>query len=77
MPPEERRELRLREGWRQQRLKREAEEALRQSGLQLEAERQQSNTSFAISRSASESSRRYVGNCRRNGSANSLQWWNS
>jgi len=41
MPPEERRELREREGWRQQRLKREAEDALRNSGLQLEAERRE------------------------------------
>lgn len=41
MPPEERRELREREGWRQQRLKREAEAAIRDSGLQLEAERRQ------------------------------------
>ena len=41
MPPEERRELREREGWRQQRLKREAEAAIRESGLQLEAERRQ------------------------------------
>ena len=41
MPPEERRELREREGWRQQRLKREADAAIRESGLQLEAERRQ------------------------------------
>jgi hypothetical protein len=41
MPPEERRELREREGWRQERLKREAEAAIRESGLQLEAERRQ------------------------------------
>jgi hypothetical protein len=41
MPPEERRELREREGWRQERLKREAEAAIRASGLQLEAERRQ------------------------------------
>ncbi len=39
MPPEERREWRTREGWRQERLRREADEALRDSGLQLEAER--------------------------------------
>ena len=39
MPPEERRELRTREGWRRERLKREADEALRDSGLELEAER--------------------------------------
>ena len=39
MPPEERREWRTREGWRQERLKREADEALRDSGLELEAER--------------------------------------
>ena len=39
MNAEERRALREREEWRQQRLKREAEDALRQSGLQLEAER--------------------------------------
>jgi 5-formyltetrahydrofolate cyclo-ligase len=41
MPPEERRELREREGWRQERLKREADAAMRASGLQLEAERRQ------------------------------------
>lgn len=41
MPPGERRALRLREGWRQERLKREAEAASRESGLQLEAQRQQ------------------------------------
>jgi len=39
MGGDERRELREREAWQQLRLKREAEEALRQSGLQLEAER--------------------------------------
>lgn len=39
MDPEQRRALRYREQMRQMRLKREAEEALRQSGLQLEAER--------------------------------------
>ena len=39
MDPEQRRVLRYREQMRQMRLKREAEEALRQSGLQLEAER--------------------------------------
>ncbi len=39
MNAEERRALREREQWRQLRLKREAEDALRQSGLQLEAER--------------------------------------
>lgn len=39
LPPEARRELREREGWRQERLKRDAEAALRESGLQLEAER--------------------------------------
>jgi hypothetical protein len=41
MPPEERRELREREGWRQERLKKEADAAVRASGLQLEAERRQ------------------------------------
>ena len=39
MDPEQRRTLRDREERRQMRLKREAEEALRQSGLQLEAEK--------------------------------------
>lgn len=39
MPPAERREMRERLGWRQQRLKREAERALRDSGLQLETEK--------------------------------------
>ena len=39
MPAEERQELRVREGLRQERLRREAEEALRTSGLELEAER--------------------------------------
>ena len=39
MPPAERREMRERLGWRQQRLKREAETALRDLGLQLEAEK--------------------------------------
>lgn len=39
MPPEERRELRERAGWRQERLKRETEAAIRDSGLQLEAEK--------------------------------------
>jgi hypothetical protein len=40
LPPEERRELRDRAGWRAQRLKSEAEAAIRASGLQLEAEKQ-------------------------------------
>ena len=39
LPPEERRELRERAGWREQRLKREAEAAIHDSGLQLEAEK--------------------------------------
>lgn len=39
LPPEERRELRDRAGWRQERLKREADAAMRASGLQLEAEK--------------------------------------
>ena len=41
MPPEERRELREREGWRQQRLKREAEAAIRETGLQLERDKRE------------------------------------
>ncbi|MDQ6860928.1 MAG: hypothetical protein M3032_07215 [Verrucomicrobiota bacterium] len=39
MPPDERRELRMQEGIRRERMQREAEAAIRQSGLQLEAER--------------------------------------
>ncbi|MFN2508008.1 MAG: hypothetical protein ABR589_04470 [Chthoniobacterales bacterium] len=39
MPLEERRELRRRETMRRQRLQQEAEAAIRESGLQLEAER--------------------------------------
>jgi hypothetical protein len=39
MPPEQRRELRIQEGIRRERLQREAEAAMRESGLQLEAER--------------------------------------
>ena len=39
MRPEERREIRDRAGWRQQRLQREAEAAMRDAGLQLEAEK--------------------------------------
>ena len=39
MPPAERRELRARAGWRHERLQRELEAAVRDSGLQLEAEK--------------------------------------
>ena len=39
MAPEERKVFREQQEWRQQRLKREAEAAIRESGLQLEAER--------------------------------------
>lgn len=39
MPPEERRELRQRAGWREERMKRDAAAAIRDAGLQLEAER--------------------------------------
>ena len=39
MNAEERKAFREQQEWRQMRLKREAEEAIRQSGLQLEAER--------------------------------------
>lgn len=39
LPPEERRELRLREGLRRERIRREAEAALQNSGLQLEADK--------------------------------------
>src|SRR5215212_3174092 len=39
MPPEQRHELRVQEGIRRERLQREAEAAIRESGLQLEAER--------------------------------------
>src|SRR3954464_4712594 len=39
MPPEQRREFRIQEGIRRERLQRQAEEAMRESGLQLEAER--------------------------------------
>ena len=41
MSPEERRVLREREGMRRQRLQREADAALQQSGLQLEAEKRE------------------------------------
>ena len=41
LPPEERQELRYREGLRRERIRREAEAALQNSGLQLEAERRE------------------------------------
>ncbi|MFL6543314.1 MAG: hypothetical protein ACJ8I9_09110 [Chthoniobacterales bacterium] len=39
MPPEQQRAFRIQEGIRRERLQREAEAAMRESGLQLEAER--------------------------------------
>ena len=39
LPPEERRQLRMKEGLRRQQIRQEAEEAMRGSGLQLEAEK--------------------------------------
>ncbi len=41
MPPEERRQLRLREGMRRQQIRQEAQTALQNSGLQLEAEKRE------------------------------------